>query len=101
MPLNIANKPLRRNFNSTPLNFQNSGVDSLEQKSYNSYIVHCNGSVECLLNNLKNSNPTLNFGIIVGDEAYDNEESELINKPKKDIWALEDLGNGNYSVRLN
>jgi hypothetical protein len=100
MPINIADKPLKRTFNSSPLEFKGTGIDSLTQKSYNSYIVHCNGSAECLMKNLHNSNPVLNFHIL-GNEAYDNEESELINRPDKDIWAIEDIGNGNYSIHLN
>lgn len=108
MPLNIAKPPktkkssnsMKRVFNSAPINFEGVNIDSLEQVSYTKFKVHSNMSIDSLLKSIKNSNPTLNFGGIIGDRFYDNEESDLINKPEKDVWSLEDLGKGMYCIQL-
>lgn len=105
MPINIA-KPMSqpgknsaRIFNSSPLNLRGVEAKSVEQVSYNKMVIECDGSAQCLLNHLKNSNPTLNFGI-VGDPVYDAETSKLIHKPDEPLWVISEDNAGKYTVQL-
>lgn len=99
-PVSNSAKP-RRVFNSSPLDFKGVDISKLTQNSYTDYTVVSSNSIDDLIKQFKNSNPGLKFvNGIIGDSYYDDEESELINKPDSDIWSLKDLGNGMYSVHL-
>jgi hypothetical protein len=98
--LKIGNSS-KRVFNSCPLDFKGVSICSMKQVNYTNYTIESKNSIDELLKQFKNSNPNLKFvNGIIGDSFYDNEESELINKPENDIWQLKDLGNGMYSVHL-
>ena len=100
---NLAKNPVKKNsvnmrvFNSCPINLSTVNIDRIEQINFKNYSIHSLDSMDVILNSLKSSNPQLNFGI-KGDKFYENEESELVNKPESDVWSLKDLGNGNYSI---
>ena len=98
----IGNSFGKKIFNSCPLDFKGVKIDGVKQINYTNYQISSGDSIESLLNQLKNSNPSLKFvnSTIIGNEFYDEEKSELVNKPDKDIWKLKDLGNGLFSVTL-
>lgn len=98
----LSNSFGKKVFNSCPLDFKGVGIDGIKQLSYTNYQVSSSDDINSLLSKLKNSNPSLKFvnSTIIGDRFYDNEESELVNKPDEEIWKLKDLGNGLFSVTL-
>ena len=99
----FSNSMGKKIFNSCPIDFKNTNIEGLEQINYTSYKVKSSNSIVELLGKLQNSNPRLKFAnsTIIGDKFYDNEESELIKKPDQDIWKLNDLGDGIYSISLS
>lgn len=99
----FSNSMCKKIFNSCPLEFSGVPIEGIKQVSYTNYQVSSSESLSSLLGKLQNSNPKLKFvnSSIIGDRFYDNEESALIKKPEKDVWQLNDLGNGVYSISLS
>lgn len=98
---------LNKVFNSNPLNWDGVEVTSLGQNSYGSYNIHSTMTKQQLLTNLRNSNPKKRFCMkaggcdILDDPFFSDEESSLINKPEADVWTIQELGNGNFTVSIS
>ena len=89
---------VNRVFNSSPIELRNTGVDALEQVSYDKFKGHTNMDLSHFVNALKKSNPTLNFGIL-NDPDFVNETSELINKPDEEIWKVNCGSDGCFIIQ--